>query len=88
MKLRENILYDDVYDAAHYERVIDACALREDLNYLPNADSTEIGDKVREYRERERERGAASKDPGKSRLMNIKITHEGCLVEKHTHTQF
>jgi len=34
-------------DQALYDRVIDACALRPDLDVLPAGDSTEIGEKVK-----------------------------------------
>jgi len=44
--LRENILFSRPLDSARYERVIDACALRPDLEILPAGDSTEIGERV------------------------------------------
>ena len=34
-------------DQVLYDRVIDACALRPDLDVLPAGDSTEIGEKVK-----------------------------------------
>jgi len=43
--LRENILFSRPLDSARYERVIDACALRPDLEILPAGDSTEIGER-------------------------------------------
>ncbi|KAJ1812464.1 hypothetical protein LPJ56_003857, partial [Coemansia sp. RSA 2599] len=43
--LRENILFGLKYDDAFYNRVIDACALRPDLDVLAAGDMTEIGEK-------------------------------------------
>ncbi|KAF0713079.1 hypothetical protein As57867_004518, partial [Aphanomyces stellatus] len=41
--IRENILFAKPYDAAKYCKVLDACALTEDLVALPAGDRTEIG---------------------------------------------
>ena len=43
--VRENILFGKDYDRSWYEQVIDACALRPDLEMLPNGDQTEIGER-------------------------------------------
>ncbi|KAJ1856297.1 hypothetical protein GGH12_004868 [Coemansia sp. RSA 1822] len=43
--LRDNILFGSQFDQEFYERVIDACALRPDLDMLPAGDMTEIGEK-------------------------------------------
>ncbi|KAJ2272600.1 hypothetical protein J3F81_002991, partial [Coemansia sp. RSA 371] len=43
--LRDNILFGLKYDEAFYIRVIDACALRPDLDMLAAGDLTEIGEK-------------------------------------------
>ncbi|KAJ2714070.1 hypothetical protein H4R19_001923, partial [Coemansia spiralis] len=43
--LRDNILFGNRFDQAFYDRVIDACALRPDLDMLPAGDMTEIGEK-------------------------------------------
>ncbi|KAM9770720.1 ATP-binding cassette sub-family C member 10 [Menidia menidia] len=42
--VRDNILFGKDYDAAFYQAVIEACALSEDLNVLPNGDKTEVGE--------------------------------------------
>lgn len=43
--LRENILFGRKYDRKRYNRVIDACALRADIDILSAGDETEIGEK-------------------------------------------
>ena len=43
--LRDNVLFGKRYNKAHYNRVIQACALETDLNILPGGDMTEIGEK-------------------------------------------
>ncbi|KAJ2750195.1 hypothetical protein GGI19_005245, partial [Coemansia pectinata] len=43
--LRSNILFGLKYDESFYNRVIDACALRPDLEMLTAGDMTEIGEK-------------------------------------------
>ena len=43
--VRENILFGKDYDRKWYESVVDACALRPDLDMLPNGDLTEIGER-------------------------------------------
>ncbi|KAK0045854.1 multidrug resistance-associated protein 1-like isoform X1 [Biomphalaria pfeifferi] len=43
--LRDNILFESPYNSSEYEKVIDACALRPDLEIFPARDKTEIGEK-------------------------------------------
>lgn len=45
VSVRENILFGSEYDEEFYNRVIDACALRADLDIFPNGDQTEIGER-------------------------------------------
>lgn len=45
MTLQENILFDSEMDTQYYEKVIDACALRTDIDNLKSGDLTEIGEK-------------------------------------------
>ena len=43
--LRDNILFGRDLDAEWYERVVEACALKPDLDMLPAGDLTEIGER-------------------------------------------
>ncbi len=43
--VKDNILFGKAYDHKWYNAVIDACALRPDLDMLPNGDLTEIGER-------------------------------------------
>ncbi|KAJ2500948.1 hypothetical protein GGH96_002362 [Coemansia sp. RSA 1972] len=43
--LRDNILFGSRFDQEYYDRVVDGCALRPDLDMLPGGDMTEIGEK-------------------------------------------
>jgi ATP-binding cassette, subfamily C (CFTR/MRP), member 1 len=43
--LKENILFGKPYKTKWYNQVIDACALRPDLEILPAGDATEIGER-------------------------------------------
>ena len=43
--LKNNILFGKLYDENRYQEIIDACALRPDLDILPGGDETEIGEK-------------------------------------------
>ncbi|GAV06012.1 hypothetical protein RvY_16054-2 [Ramazzottius varieornatus] len=45
LTLKENILFGKPLDEEKYERVLEACALKEDLAMLPAGDQTEIGEK-------------------------------------------
>uniref|UniRef100_A0A672ZDD3 ATP-binding cassette, sub-family C (CFTR/MRP), member 10 n=1 Tax=Sphaeramia orbicularis TaxID=375764 RepID=A0A672ZDD3_9TELE len=42
--VRDNILFGKDYDPTFYQAVIEACALLDDLNVLPNGDKTEVGE--------------------------------------------
>uniref|UniRef100_A0AAV2LJ37 ATP-binding cassette sub-family C member 10 n=1 Tax=Knipowitschia caucasica TaxID=637954 RepID=A0AAV2LJ37_KNICA len=42
--VRDNILFGKNYDPDFYQRVVEACALSDDLNVLPNGDRTEVGE--------------------------------------------
>ncbi|CAD5115099.1 DgyrCDS4110 [Dimorphilus gyrociliatus] len=43
--LKDNILFGKQCNDLRYDRIIDACALRPDLDILPGGDQTEIGEK-------------------------------------------
>jgi len=43
--VKENILFGKDYNRKWYDAVVDACALRPDLEMLPNGDLTEIGER-------------------------------------------
>ncbi|XP_052851263.1 multidrug resistance-associated protein 1 isoform X2 [Drosophila gunungcola] len=43
--VRDNILFGKAYDRKRYNKVIDACALRADIDILSAGDLTEIGEK-------------------------------------------
>ena len=43
--VRENILFGKDFNQKWYDAVVDACALRPDLEILPNSDLTEIGER-------------------------------------------
>lgn len=43
--LKNNVLFGKSLNNDMYERVIDACALRSDIDILPGGDQTEIGEK-------------------------------------------
>ncbi|EYC24578.1 hypothetical protein Y032_0013g1981 [Ancylostoma ceylanicum] len=45
LTLRDNILFNRSYDPLFYDKVVEACALRQDLVSLPAEDLTEIGEK-------------------------------------------
>ena len=45
--VRDNILFSRARDSSRYENVLDACALRPDLEILSAGDLTEIGERVR-----------------------------------------
>ena len=47
--VKNNVLYGASYNKKDYHKVIDICALRPDLEILPGADETEIGEKVSVY---------------------------------------
>jgi ATP-binding cassette subfamily C (CFTR/MRP) protein 1 len=43
--VRENIVFGKEFDQKWYDEVVDACALRADLDMLPAGDKTEIGER-------------------------------------------
>lgn len=43
--LKDNILFGKALNQEHYDKVIEACALKADLDMLPGGDKTEIGEK-------------------------------------------
>nr|XP_045598586.1 ATP-binding cassette sub-family C member 3-like isoform X1 [Procambarus clarkii] len=43
--LKENITWGQPFDEERYRKVVDACALQQDLDMLPAGDMTEIGEK-------------------------------------------
>ncbi|CAJ0609705.1 unnamed protein product [Cylicocyclus nassatus] len=45
LTLRDNILFGHTYDCLFYDKVVDACALRQDLSSLPAEDFTEVGER-------------------------------------------
>lgn len=44
--IRDNILFRTPFDAARYDAVLEACALKPDLGIFAAGDMTEIGEKV------------------------------------------
>ena len=44
--VRDNILFGKEFNQALYEKTLDVCALKPDLEILPAGDMTEIGEKV------------------------------------------
>ena len=44
--LRDNVLFGKPMNTAVYDKIIDACALRPDIEDFPGYDLTEIGEKV------------------------------------------
>ena len=44
--LRDNIVFGLDFDQNWYDKVVEACALQQDLDMLPAGDLTEIGEKV------------------------------------------
>jgi len=45
--VQNNILFGKSHKNTFYNRVIESCALKPDLEILPGGDQTEIGEKVR-----------------------------------------
>ncbi|KAF2157253.1 ABC multidrug transporter [Myriangium duriaei CBS 260.36] len=43
--LKQNVTFGKRFDESWYEAVIQACALKQDIDMLPNGDATEIGEK-------------------------------------------
>lgn len=51
--LKDNILFGSELNDKEYQSVVDACALRPDLDLLPGGDQTEIGEKVKHVKKGE-----------------------------------
>ena len=47
--LRDNITFGQPFNSTVYQKVIESCALKTDLEILPAGDMTEIGERVRIY---------------------------------------
>ena len=45
LTLRENILFGRPYEKERYDKVVEACAMKPDLDMLDAGDMTEIGEK-------------------------------------------
>lgn len=45
LTVRDNILFGKPYESEKYDKIIEACALRPDLEILTSGDETEIGEK-------------------------------------------
>lgn len=43
--VKDNIIFGHRFDPIFYDKVLDACALRQDLAVLPSGDKTEVGEK-------------------------------------------
>ena len=46
LSLRENIVFSQPFNSFKYNAIIEACALKPDLDILPAGDRTEIGERV------------------------------------------
>lgn len=46
LSLKDNIIFSKEFNHSRYENVLDACALRPDIEILPAGDTTEIGERV------------------------------------------
>lgn len=44
--LKDNILFGQAPNEQKYQNILEACALKADLEVLPGGDHTEIGEKV------------------------------------------
>ena len=44
--VKDNILFGKQFTNKRYQSVLEACALKQDLQILPGGDHTEIGEKV------------------------------------------
>lgn len=49
LTLQNNIIFTKPFSESAYNKVVDACALRPDFEILPSGDTTEIGEKVRNF---------------------------------------
>ena len=44
LSLKDNIVFNQMYDNQKYQEIINACSLKDDLSLLSNGDQTEIGE--------------------------------------------
>ena len=44
LSLKNNIVFNQLYDNTKYQEIINACSLKDDLSILSNGDQTEIGE--------------------------------------------
>ena len=47
--LQDNVLFGKPLQSTRYDNILDACALKPDLEILPGGDQTEIGEKVHTF---------------------------------------
>lgn len=43
--IRDNILFGEPYRPKRYDKIIESCALKADIDLMPNGDLTEIGER-------------------------------------------
>lgn len=43
--IRDNILFGESYRHKRYEKIIETCALKSDLDVMPNGDLTQVGER-------------------------------------------
>ncbi|KAK9830435.1 hypothetical protein WJX72_011744 [[Myrmecia] bisecta] len=67
--LRDNILFGKPYDAVRFQQVVSACALQLDLQALPKADLTAVGD-----------RGLTLSGGQRARVGLARAVYQGCDV--------
>ena len=48
--LKDNVLFHNKFDKDKYNKILDACAMKADLQTLPGGDATEIGEKGKAYK--------------------------------------
>jgi ABC-type multidrug transport system fused ATPase/permease subunit len=71
--LRDNILFGEQFDKEKYDRVIERCALRKDIDGFPGGDQTEIGERGINL-----SGGKKSKNPGNNRIKRTKAACCAC----------
>ncbi len=67
--VRENILFGELYDSKWYATVIEACALKEDIERFPDRDGTTVG-----------ERGVVLSGGQKARVSLARAVYSSCDV--------
>jgi ABC-type multidrug transport system fused ATPase/permease subunit len=43
--IRDNILFGESYRPKRYEKIIETCALKSDIDMMPNGDLTQVGER-------------------------------------------